>query len=169
MFLSGSWSCPAPWKRPPSPSTAPSSRCLLDTAWMEQLNKTVFNLCTLLIVTAGQKGRRGSPGSPWAVWLAQWTRHLYRQEQFTLHTCFLFKSVLKLEFWNIKSKFSFKHLIFLEHDMKRCVLPFFGQSVHTLFVGKLQSYYSEPNSIRHGSKKHNFCVVLAWKPFKLGG
>ena len=44
---------------------------------------------------------------------------------------FPFESVLKLELWNIKSQLSLKLLVFLEHDMKRCVLPFFGQPIHT--------------------------------------
>ena len=37
------------------------------------------------------------------------------------------------------------------------------------FWQTVQGYYSEPNSIRHGSQKHHFCVVLALQPFKLGG
>jgi hypothetical protein len=49
---------------------------------------------------------------------------------------FLFESVLKLELWNIKSKKKKKNCI-LGHDMNRCFLPFSGQAIHTLFVGKL--------------------------------
>ena len=39
---------------------------------------------------------------------------------------------------NIKSQFSFRLLVFSGNDMKRCVLPFFGQPIQTTFVCKLQ-------------------------------
>ena len=45
---------------------------------------------------------------------------------------FLFKSILKLELWNIKSQFSLKLLVFLGHDIKRCALPFFGKQCSQL-------------------------------------
>ena len=44
---------------------------------------------------------------------------------------FLLKSFLKIERWNVKSKFSSKLWVFLVPDMTRCVLPFFGQSIIT--------------------------------------
>ena len=42
-----------------------------------------------------------------------------------------------IQFWNIKSQFSLKLLVFLGHVMKRYALPFFGKQVHNKFLEKI--------------------------------
>ena len=62
--------------------------------------------------------------------------------------CFLFKSVLKLELWNIQSQFSCKLLVFLGHDMKICFFLSLASHVklhlwagfHAKFVSKYEIF-----------------------------
>ena len=44
-----------------------------------------------------------------------------------------------------------------------------GTAATAIYSTQLQSCYSQPHYIKYGLKKHNYCIVLALKPFELGG